>query len=92
LQDQQAYLKKSFALLSLQALRFHHDTQQLIIINSLQEYLWNKITLPQDDVAVEQTPEQATSLVSTSTQIPNVDMEKVRSAWLQRHNQERALL
>jgi len=41
--------------------------------------------LLQDTVSVE----QATSLVSLSTQIPNVDMEKVRSAWLQRHNQER---
>lgn len=84
-QEQSKYIKKTFALLSLQALRFSHDTQQLAIITPLQDYLLNKINSLQKQSFVE----QATSLVSTSTQISNVDMEKVRSAWLQRHNQER---
>lgn len=84
-QEQSTYIKKTFALLSLQALRFRNNTEMLAIIDPLQDYLWNKITLSQEEPSVA----QATSLVSTSTQIPNVDMEQVRSAWLQRHNQER---
>lgn len=87
-QEQTAFLKKSFALLSLQTLRSSYNTEQLAIIEWLQSYFWNRITLLPETFSLE----EPSSLISMSTHIPHVDMEQVRSAWLERHNQERELL
>lgn len=92
-QEQSVFLKKTFALLSLQAVRFRYDTEQIAFVAPLQEYLLNKISLPQKNISIKEIPTEEVKVVDLlSLEIPNVDMEQVRSTWLERHNQERASL
>jgi len=78
-----AYLKKTFALLGLQALRFRHDSQQVETVALLQAYISDQLS------SVSEVSVVSSSAIVSPMDIPSVDIEKVRSIWLQRHNQER---
>jgi hypothetical protein len=80
------YTKKTFALLGLQAVKFRHDAQQVALIATLQEYLQKQLYL------VPEAPVVASSAVTLVMDIPGVDLDRVRSAWLQWHNEERSLM
>jgi len=86
------YQKKTLASLSLQAFRSRNDPQHLATIARLKTYIADQLSLWSsrvDDLSLSTT---TNSLSFLALDIPRVDSEKVRLAWLQWHNQERALL
>lgn len=89
-QQKTDYQKKLFALLSLQALRFRNNTQQLAMITPIQEYFMQQLRQKTSAISPLSSEIEATSTITLSTQIPNVDMERVRDVWLQLHNEERS--
>ncbi len=82
------YQKKTFALLSLQTLRYRHDAEQVATLQYITNHLTNQLNAHSS--VASPSVSAITSTITLATDIPFVDMEKVRAAWLQWHNDERA--
>lgn len=82
LQEKIIYDKKVLANLTLLALRNRNDTSQFTLYTSLKEYVSAQLLALQKHTL-------SSSLVSSWIAIPNLDLAKVRNAWLALHNSER---
>ncbi len=93
--EQEAYQKRILALLSLQMLRVSSDNVHFPSVVALYDRLSHRfasidlLEIPKTSVTEEKI---SVSNVVLSMDIPYVDVQKIREAWIQWHNTERTSL